>query len=115
MTVLSGFVFLIVALTTPDVDGRHGVAGTLWLFMRPITACLSTLLTARICLGIPGELPWRVMTFLSDAHRRGVLRRPGVLDQFRHLRLQQRLAADLPSKATPRQPLIAPVHLSINP
>jgi hypothetical protein len=33
------------------------------------------------------------MGFLDDAHERGVLRRSGAAHQFRHARLQQRLAA----------------------
>jgi hypothetical protein len=38
------------------------------------------------------ELPWRLMSFLSDAHQRGVLRQIGVVYQFRHIELQHRLA-----------------------
>ncbi|MGH3721946.1 MAG: NACHT domain-containing protein [Pseudonocardiaceae bacterium] len=106
--VLSGLVFFIVALSIPDADGSHDVAKQLWLLMGPVAVCLSAwgrLLVARVWLGITGKLPWRLMAFLSDAHRRGVLRQSGALYQFRHLRLQQRLAADLRSSATPRQPL----------
>jgi hypothetical protein len=40
-----------------------------------------------------GQLPWNLTTFLSDAHRRGVLRRAGAFYQFRHLELQHRLAS----------------------
>jgi len=111
VTVLSGFVCFIVALTTPDADGGHRVAGQLWLLMGPVAVCLSAwgrLLVARIWLGATGRLPWRLMTFLSDAHRRGVLRQAGALYQFRHLRLQQRLAADLRSSTTPHQPPAGP-------
>jgi hypothetical protein len=32
------------------------------------------------------------MTFLGDAHRRGVLRQAGAVYQFRHARLQDHLA-----------------------
>jgi hypothetical protein len=35
------------------------------------------------------------MDFLSDAHRRGVLRQVGAVYQFRHIELQHRLAARL--------------------
>jgi hypothetical protein len=38
------------------------------------------------------RLPWRMMRFLEDAHRRGVLRQAGAMYQFRHLELQRRLA-----------------------
>lgn len=37
-------------------------------------------------------LPWRLMRFLDDAHRLGVLRQVGPVYQFRHLELQARLA-----------------------
>jgi hypothetical protein len=38
-----------------------------------------------------GGLPWRLMAFLDDAYRRGVLRQVGAVYQFRHARLQDRL------------------------
>lgn len=38
------------------------------------------------------RLPWPLMGFLADAHRRGVLRRAGAIYQFRHIELQHRLA-----------------------
>ena len=39
------------------------------------------------------DLPWSLMDFLSDAHRRGVLRQAGAFYQFRHVELQHRLVA----------------------
>jgi len=39
------------------------------------------------------RLPWPLMSFLADAHKRGVLRQAGTVYQFRHIELQQRLAA----------------------
>jgi len=47
---------------------------------------------ARIWLAAHHELPWRLMGFLADAHRRGVLRQVGGVYQFRHIELQHRLA-----------------------
>ena len=44
-------------------------------------------------LAARGQLPWNLMQFLEDAHRRGVLRQVGALYQFRHARLQDRLAS----------------------
>lgn len=76
----------------------HEIAGQLWLPIGLIAVCFSAwgrLVATRIWLGTTGRLPWRLMTFLSDAHHRGVLRQSGALYQFRHLQLQQRLAADL--------------------
>jgi hypothetical protein len=46
---------------------------------------------ARIWLALRHRLPWRLMTFLDDAHKRGVLRRAGAVYQFRHIELQHRL------------------------
>jgi len=47
---------------------------------------------ARIWFALRRQLPWRLMSFLSDAHRRGVLRQAGAVYQFRHIELQHRLA-----------------------
>ncbi|MFE7133804.1 NACHT domain-containing protein [Streptomyces sp. NPDC057638] len=41
-----------------------------------------------------GLVPVRGMRFLRDAHRRGVLRSEGTSYQFRHARLQEKLASD---------------------
>jgi NACHT domain len=38
------------------------------------------------------QLPWSLMSFLADAHQRGVLRQVGATYQFRHIDLQHRLA-----------------------
>jgi len=55
---------------------------------------------ARWWLAASGRLPWRLMTFLADAHtNRGVLRQVGAVYQFRHAELQRRLAADVDRSA----------------
>jgi hypothetical protein len=46
----------------------------------------------RLWLAARGQIPLRFMAFLDDAHRRGVLRQVGAVYQFRHARLQERLA-----------------------
>ncbi|WFE39277.1 NACHT domain-containing protein [Micromonospora sp. WMMD998] len=46
----------------------------------------------RLSYALRFRLPWRLMPFLIDAHRRGVLRQIGAVYQFRHLRLQNHLA-----------------------
>jgi DNA-binding SARP family transcriptional activator len=43
-------------------------------------------------LAARGRVPWRLIPFLADAHQRGVLRQVGAVYQFRHARLQERLA-----------------------
>ncbi|WP_086678261.1 BTAD domain-containing putative transcriptional regulator [Amycolatopsis pretoriensis] len=45
-----------------------------------------------VWLAATGRVPWRLMHFLDDAHRRGVLRQAGGVYQFRHARVQERLA-----------------------
>jgi hypothetical protein len=48
---------------------------------------------ARCWLALRGQLPWRLMRFLADAHQqRGVLRQAGAAYQFRHAELQRHLA-----------------------
>lgn len=43
-------------------------------------------------LALRGKTPWRMLGFLEDAHKRGVLRQIGATYQFRHEDLQHRLA-----------------------
>lgn len=47
---------------------------------------------ARAWLALRRKLPWSLMSFLADAHQRGVLRQEGAVYQFRHLELQHQLA-----------------------
>jgi hypothetical protein len=49
------------------------------------------LVIARVWLAARGQLPWRLMTFLVDAHHKGVLRQTGAVHQFRHACLQRNL------------------------
>ncbi|MFJ7212843.1 SEFIR domain-containing protein [Amycolatopsis sp. NPDC098790] len=46
---------------------------------------------ARGWFALTGRLPWRLMEFLDDAHRRGVLRQAGSVHEFRHAILRERL------------------------
>jgi hypothetical protein len=43
-------------------------------------------------LALCHRLPWQLLRFFADAHRRGVLRQAGAFYQFRHIELQHRLA-----------------------
>lgn len=47
---------------------------------------------ARAWLALRRKVPWRLASFLEEAHRIGVMRRLGATYQFRHARLQDRLA-----------------------
>ncbi|WP_182880888.1 BTAD domain-containing putative transcriptional regulator [Microbispora sp. H10949] len=46
---------------------------------------------ARIWLALTGRTPLRLIRFLDDAHRRGVLRQTGGVYEFRHARLRDHL------------------------
>ncbi|SDD37541.1 hypothetical protein [Actinokineospora iranica] len=48
---------------------------------------------ARVWLPLTGRLPWPVMAFLADTHRRGVLRQAGGVYRVRHARLRDHLTA----------------------
>jgi hypothetical protein len=50
-------------------------------------------LIASCRLALIGQLPWRIMSFLDDAHRLGLLRAVGPIYQFRHADLHDHLAA----------------------
>ncbi|WP_220448264.1 hypothetical protein, partial [Nonomuraea diastatica] len=69
---------LAVGLTAGFVMGNHHV----WL--------VCTIAVARLAL--QRRLPWRVMDFLDDAHRLGLLRAVGPVYQFRHAALHDHLA-----------------------
>jgi hypothetical protein len=85
---------LVATWVAFTVAVSSGLAGTTWG---------RWFVLVRVALPLAGRLPWRLLVFLDDAHRRGVLRQSGAVYQFRHSRLQQRLAhaADLePHEAT---------------
>jgi hypothetical protein len=67
------------------------VAGCCFGLITTQTAWPSYML-ARGWLAFRHHLPWSLMSFLSDAHQRGVLRQVGAVYQFRHIELQHRLA-----------------------
>ncbi|MCQ4214053.1 NACHT domain-containing protein, partial [Streptomyces longispororuber] len=56
---------------------------------------------ARTWLALSGRMPWQPMSFLQDAHRRGVLQRTGAFYRFRHLELRNELAAAPRSETGP--------------
>lgn len=75
-------------------------AGAVWGGAGAATAILATALgtawgrfcIVRLWLASCGVLPLRLMRFLDDAHRRGVLRQAGGVYQFRHVELRDQLA-----------------------
>ncbi|MFD4668729.1 NACHT domain-containing protein [Lentzea sp. NPDC058450] len=64
-----------------------------------------TFLFARLGAARRGELPFRLMSFLDDAHRRGVLRANGGSYQFRHGLLQDHLAGGTVVPADAAEPV----------
>jgi tetratricopeptide (TPR) repeat protein len=95
-TVVPGLVFGAVANWT---SGAPVLVGTVAAVLYGSTAALCgdgwTRVRFRLAharLAARGWLPWRLESFLADAHRRGLLRRPGAVYQFRHVLLQDRLA-----------------------
>jgi MFS family permease len=75
---------LVAALLAGLVFGLVGPLGeTAW----------GAFVVARCWLALRHRLPWRLMSFLADAHQqRGVLRQAGAVYQFRHADFQHRLA-----------------------
>lgn len=64
------------------VDRYEGIVATVW----------GRYVVAKTWLALQGRLPWRLMDFLGDAHKDELLRQVGAVYQFRHIRLQERLA-----------------------
>jgi hypothetical protein len=69
------------------------VAATVGLAIAGLGLAWPQWLIARSWLTLRGRLPLRLITFLDDAHGRGVLRQAGPFYQFRHIELQHHLAA----------------------
>lgn len=77
---------------------RFGLTASAWCWF----------LITRSWFALRGQLPWRLMRFLNNAHQRGVLRQTGAVYQFRHARLQDRLAAPAPASIPKASPATAP-------
>lgn len=84
--------------------GQAVIAGTAFGVAVGLAVCLTrawgTFTLTRSWLALRGRLPWQIMRFLDDAHSRGVLRQVGGVYQFRHSRLQSRLAAQASTRAS---------------
>lgn len=70
-----------------------GGAGTVLALLVLLTRAWPRFLLTRLVLAAQRRLPWHLMTFLADARRRQLLRQSGGTYQFRHVRLQERLAS----------------------
>ncbi|MFC9161191.1 NACHT domain-containing protein [Streptomyces fungicidicus] len=101
LTLVIPLVTLALYAVTPAAQGM--VAADDWVFTTVGTlVCWSLhgmavsswgrLQLARSYLAATGSLPLRLITFLEDAHQRGVLRQAGGVYSFRHVELRDRLA-----------------------
>ncbi|MBX9361265.1 NACHT domain-containing protein [Streptomyces sp. WAC04114] len=77
-------------------------AGTVLALLVLLTRAWPRFLLTRLVLAAQRRLPWRLMGFLADARLRQLLRQSGGTYQFRHVRLQERLASR--SLAEDREP-----------
>ncbi len=86
---------LIVACVTGLLAGlavAPMVGVLLGLASMVISGSWCQFVVARLFLAARGQLPVRLMPFLQDAYRLGILRQVGAVYQFRHARLQEHLA-----------------------
>jgi hypothetical protein len=90
--VFASFVLCYTALafTSPLILPWGVVFGTLFA----LNNAWGAYQLARFWLALRGRLPWRVMRFLDDAHRRELLARAGAVHQFRHDRLRTTFSAN---------------------
>lgn len=87
---IAGSVFWVL------VAPRIGIAVAVAVLLARLTGgTYGRYLLAHVLLATLGYLPWKLMTFLDDAQRRGVLRRIGAMYYFRHDRLRCHLATGL--------------------
>jgi hypothetical protein len=92
-------VLLVVAFTLVT---DYAAGGDDWVFLACTTIGILALasasrwpafVVARFWWSVADRsLPWQLMGFLHDAHKRGVLRRVGTAYQFRHIRIRDHLA-----------------------
>ncbi|HZM74939.1 MAG TPA: NACHT domain-containing protein [Candidatus Limnocylindrales bacterium] len=95
-----GVVFAVAAVVLPGSPGvltaglvgaavfglAAGLNAGLWPWLR--------FRLTHLIFATRGQLPWRLVAFVEDAHRRGVLRLAGTSWQFRHALLQDHLVRD---------------------
>lgn len=92
---LAGGACLVLISAMPPGSTLGTMHTEVWVQVGASSLALSAwgrLGSARIWLALTGRAPWRLMGFLEEAHRRGVLRQAGAHYEFCHLRLQQSLA-----------------------
>jgi NACHT domain len=86
-------VYLWCGTTVVAAYGVYALAAVALDLSMGVTSGSHEYAEARIGLACGRLMPWRMMSFLVDAHRRGALRQVGAVYEFRHVRLRERLAA----------------------
>ncbi|MGW1145610.1 NACHT domain-containing protein [Streptomyces sp. NPDC002454] len=85
--------------TSPAYDSKTAVVmvtllpGAVFALLVLLTRAWPRFLLVRLTLAAQGKLPWDLIRFLSEARDRQLLRQSGGAYQFRHMRLQERLAS----------------------
>ena len=102
---VGGFLFGLVRELTLGVVGGLAAGLVLGFGLSAARTAWPSYVLARGELALRHLLPWSLMDFLADAHRRGVLRQAGAVYQFRHIELQHRLATRKAPKTDPSQRL----------
>ncbi|MGW0577358.1 NACHT domain-containing protein [Streptomyces sp. NPDC002920] len=111
VALLVALVCVPVVALPGDLGGLSHIGTQLWLPLGAAAISLSAwgrFTVARVWLAATGRLPWRLMAFLDDAHRRGVLRQSGAYYEFRHVRLQTYLAGEAAGGDAAHAPLSVP-------
>ncbi len=110
---------LLAALAVSALAGlRSGVQWNWWMGVQQFARLLILLLMTfglvkvgvpwlrfawvRLMLAIAGRTPFRLLRFLNDAHRRGVLKRTGAGYEFRHSTFLAYLGANVPAQRLPQ-------------
>lgn len=75
------------------VIGMAILVGSIFAILMLFPRAWTRFALLRLTLAIKGQLPWSFVHFLDDARNRQLLRQSGGLYQFRHIRLQERLAS----------------------
>ncbi|MBT2450986.1 NACHT domain-containing protein [Streptomyces sp. ISL-43] len=103
--------FPMAALAQWEANGGHESVGHLeWAVTGGVSAAAlaatgvsmsawAAYTAARVRPWAYGRIPWKLVEFLDDAHRLGVLRQFGATYRFRHARLQDRLAGAADQRA----------------
>ena len=92
----AAMISIAVGFPSGEIVLDIAVVAFLWFLLPVAAVSLSAwgqFCVARVVLSACGKTPLRLMSFLHEAHDRGVLRQAGGVYQFRHNLLQDHLAA----------------------